>query len=622
MSIKSITIENFKGIREPVKFDLAPITLLYGPNSAGKSTLLQALAYLNDVINHEECNNDYTRAGGTSMKLGGFMNIVNGHDPNRSIIYSIEIDDIPSWYIGGKQLGSGYKALLEEYIRDGKTIPYISRETIEDGIAVTFEISWDKKNQNAFVSRLGLSANQVNLVEMLSAEHKSKSTIQVNFDHPYFLMRNSRYIKHTNEGEKLDWNTVFDCIVNNNSVLMDVKTHAAELFNAGIIQLRSEFDENTGAGYPDYMHGYFANFRKIYEEIHAIKSQFPLYKRFLAGEGIIEASNDDDLEYLEHTKSAAWAEARNKIIEASKPIDDLPELHKDINSVFRMYFNAVINGSLEVISHFLRGIAYIGPLRIIPDIDAIRNNANLDAWHDGMAAWANIYHNADNYEPNLLSELNMYLGGKELFNTGYHVKTGNALTVKMELSGELQRLINGESDIDLDALRKQIQDVSQREKILKLQDLKRGVDVNISDVGTGISQILPIILALIIDDLDVIMVEQPELHIHPRLQVQMGELLVHSLFTKGKNNDRQKFHFIETHSEDLLLRLMRRIREPSAEGHQLKPTDLAIYYVDTVDDATRISERVQIDAEGDFIDEWPGVDGFFDESINESLGGR
>jgi len=97
---------------------------------------------------------------------------------------------------------------------------------------------------------------------------------------------------------------------------------------------------------------------------------------------------------------------------------------------------------------------------------------------------------------------------------------------------------------------------------------------------------------------------------------------VHSLFAKGKNNERQKFHFIETHSEDLLLRLMRRIREPSAEGHQLKPTDLAIYYVDTVDDATRISERVQIDAEGDFIDEWPGVDGFFQESLNENFGGR
>ena len=117
MSITSITIENFKGIREPVKFDLAPITLLYGPNSAGKSTLLQALAYLSDVINYQKCNNPYTRAGSTSMKLGGFANIVNGHDLSKSIRITIEIDNLSSWNAVGHPRYTwpiGYSSFVEE----------------------------------------------------------------------------------------------------------------------------------------------------------------------------------------------------------------------------------------------------------------------------------------------------------------------------------------------------------------------------------------------------------------------------------------------------------------------------------------------------------------------------
>ena len=43
--ITGITIENFKGIREPVHLDLRPITLLFGAISAGKSTIMHAWLY-------------------------------------------------------------------------------------------------------------------------------------------------------------------------------------------------------------------------------------------------------------------------------------------------------------------------------------------------------------------------------------------------------------------------------------------------------------------------------------------------------------------------------------------------------------------------------------------------
>lgn len=50
MSITAITIENFKGIENPVRIELKPTTLLFGPNSAGKSTIVQALRTLKQEI--------------------------------------------------------------------------------------------------------------------------------------------------------------------------------------------------------------------------------------------------------------------------------------------------------------------------------------------------------------------------------------------------------------------------------------------------------------------------------------------------------------------------------------------------------------------------------------------
>ena len=47
--ITKITLENFKGIKDRVEIDLKPITLLFGPNSAGKSTVVQAIHYMKEI---------------------------------------------------------------------------------------------------------------------------------------------------------------------------------------------------------------------------------------------------------------------------------------------------------------------------------------------------------------------------------------------------------------------------------------------------------------------------------------------------------------------------------------------------------------------------------------------
>jgi len=72
MPISAITIENFKGIKNPIKVDFKPITLLFGPNSSGKSTIVQALHYALEIFDRNNLDSDKTTKGGTAVDLGGF----------------------------------------------------------------------------------------------------------------------------------------------------------------------------------------------------------------------------------------------------------------------------------------------------------------------------------------------------------------------------------------------------------------------------------------------------------------------------------------------------------------------------------------------------------------------
>jgi predicted ATPase len=92
MSIKSITIGNFKGIRDKVKIDLKPVTLLFGQNSGGKSTIIQAFHYAREVMVRHNLDPNFTELGGREIDLGGFENIVYAHDKTRSISLRFDLD--------------------------------------------------------------------------------------------------------------------------------------------------------------------------------------------------------------------------------------------------------------------------------------------------------------------------------------------------------------------------------------------------------------------------------------------------------------------------------------------------------------------------------------------------
>lgn len=144
---------------------------------------------------------------------------------------------------------------------------------------------------------------------------------------------------------------------------------------------------------------------------------------------------------------------------------------------------------------------------------------------------------------------------------------------------------------------------------LQLTDSRTRVSVTPSDVGFGLSQMLPIAVELLSRRESIVCVEQPETHLHPRLQARLADLLVHSTNEAGRANQ----VLVETHSEHLMLRIQRRIREGT-----LSPEDVSVLYVDQNSAGRTDVKRLRLDQDGDFIDEWP--QGFFDERLEEMFG--
>jgi hypothetical protein len=135
----------------------------------------------------------------------------------------------------------------------------------------------------------------------------------------------------------------------------------------------------------------------------------------------------------------------------------------------------------------------------------------------------------------------------------------------------------------------------------------KSLSSNLAQGGEGLQQVLPVVVHQFLRQrhdrgpfLDV--VEQPELHLHAAAQAPLADLFIDTAL-QGRGQ-----MLVETNSEPILLRVQRRV----AEG-RLRPDQLAIYYVETVEDGSRL-RPVDVNAEGE-LEWWPA--GVFEEDFRE-----
>ena|SRR5450759_4519163 len=114
----------------------------------------------------------------------------------------------------------------------------------------------------------------------------------------------------------------------------------------------------------------------------------------------------------------------------------------------------------------------------------------------------------------------------------------------------------------------------------------------------------------------ILAMEQPEIHLHPALQAELGDVFITSALGEQKNT-----FILETHSEHLILRIMRRLRESYAgklPSHlpQIKPEDVSVLYVEPARGGSVVRE-MSLNERGELVKAWPG--GFFEEGLREVL---
>lgn len=131
-----------------------------------------------------------------------------------------------------------------------------------------------------------------------------------------------------------------------------------------------------------------------------------------------------------------------------------------------------------------------------------------------------------------------------------------------------------------------------------------GSEVLLTDVGFGVSQVLPVVTLLqYVPEGSTVILEQPEIHLHPLAQSGLADVIIQAA------THRNVQVILESHSEHLLLRLQRRI----AEG-ALSSDDVKLYFCDAPRSASMLTQ-LEVDLYGN-IRNWP--DRFMGDQFNET----
>lgn len=138
-----------------------------------------------------------------------------------------------------------------------------------------------------------------------------------------------------------------------------------------------------------------------------------------------------------------------------------------------------------------------------------------------------------------------------------------------------------------------------------------GEAVNLIDVGYGVSQILPIVVDCLRGESGgTYLLQQPEVHLHPRAQAELGSFL--GVLAKQQ----EKRFVIETHSDYLVDRIRMDIRDKKG----ITPEDVALLYFERKNGEATI-HRLDLDDQGNILNAPPGYRRFFLEEERRFLGG-
>ena len=562
MRLSRIEIENFKGIGSTQALELRPITLLFGPNSAGKSTILHALHYLREILERGNVDPDVTAAGGM-IDLGGFATLVHKHELDRAVTLKVTVDLSDEQGVEGLPLNAGlsigeleFGELPVRYLV-GESAEYQDYAIVQEA-ALAVNIRWSELDQAPYVARLAMDLDGEPFAAIFSPPQAGRAQLtDFNFAHP--LLRRAVFPdEEPDEGaNRLTVSSPLE-----NEIWNLAREAAADRSTPDTPDDRLRIAVGTGNG------------------------ALPALDRDLALD-----IRDPDVKKAE--------------LELRTP---------RVNGL-RSLLSEMMLGPARLIRDHLMQMTYIGPLREVP-MRSYRPQVTPDEtqWAHGLAAWDLLYGDREGY---LMEEVNQWLSGENRLQTGYRLERIEFKEVPVP-SLFHQMFERGLDEDDLGELQELYYSLATRTEIA-LRDFDKGILVAPSDVGVGISQMLPVVVSALRNQGGILAIEQPELHIHPAIQVGMSDLFIRAARSDPDRMFSGKSLIIETHSEHIMLRLLRRIRETTDDelppgAAALRAEDLSVIYVEGGEEGVQF-RSLGVGDDGEFRDQWP--QGFFEERAEE-----
>lgn len=581
MIIRSLAIENFKCIGDEIRFSIKPITLLFGANSCGKSTLIQAIHYAREIFLHENIDVDITESGGDVFNLGGFKSFVHNHDISREIGIRFDLD-LTEIDLSDYILDSEIESRSEISDWENRAMELVSK--VNSGW-VKIVIAWNKWLDRPIVKFYEVGLNNHIFAKIVADDEYRQFELIVfkNNVLPY----NQFLIDHFDLFEKFMVPSARN-VNEDNSLETNI--------NFPHDDLTEDWTRDIDNYEPDY-------FESDYEEQE---------------DGLDDEQSDPDssdsnpsidlpLSISLQIKQSTVLPDRNANILVLDPEWQTGDYETD--QFYKTTINALVKGPGIVLTELLTQFRYLGPLRDIPSrLYSPVLSKNESRWASGIAAWDVL-----NFSPpEFIDKINTWLSGSENLNAGYKVEVKQFKEIDISDPISLAMLRGNLLDeIHADQHYGKIPIKSR----LYLREESTNLELYPNDVGIGISQVLPVIVSALYTQRGIIAVEQPELHIHPAFQVALGDVFISQV------QDRDLYFLLETHSEHLILRFLRRIRETN-EGSlppgklPINPDQIAVYYIEHRQDGI-IVNALRIDETGEFIDSWPK--GFFEERERELL---